>query len=112
MRLVSGSHKMSRSLHLLPESSVYIEALIGFSHLFNPDGLNHTSLSQGSVLETVPRVAVVGGTYIPRRGEGLGASECLGPACRLTGDCILLMTSSNNNKKGRIYLQNQKLINE
>ena len=44
--------KTSTSLHLLARIlKVYIEALIGFSHIHNPHGLNNTLLSQGCVLE-------------------------------------------------------------
>ena len=48
---------------------VYIEALTGFSHIFNPDSLNNTLLSQGCILGVSPTVGMVGGMCIPRAGE-------------------------------------------
>ena len=43
---------MSRSLHLPVEIlKVWVEALMGFSHLSHPRGLNNTLLTQGHVLE-------------------------------------------------------------
>ena len=51
-RLVLGSWKTSRSLQSRARLlKVYIEALPVFSHIFNPDGLNDTLLSQGYILE-------------------------------------------------------------
>ena len=45
-----GSHKTSSSQHLpIRILKVYTEALIGFGHIFGPDGLNNTSLSQSCV---------------------------------------------------------------
>ena len=49
---------------------VYKQALMGFCHIHSPEGLNGTLLSQGCILETSPCVGVVGGTYVPRTGEG------------------------------------------
>ena len=43
-----------------------IEALLGFSHVASPDGLNNTLLSQDRILETAPTMETVGGIYIPR----------------------------------------------
>ena len=68
---------------------------MGLSHILCPDVLNNTSLSQGCVLETAPTVGTVGRTYIPRAGEGNGASDCPGPAHRATSGHILSMSSSN-----------------
>lgn len=63
-RLVSGSCKMSRSL---PSPArilgVYVEALVGFSHMYCPGGLNTTSLSQGCVLEMAPAIGTGGRMY-------------------------------------------------
>ena len=50
---------------------VYIEALMRFSHIYSPDGLNKTSISQGFVLEVASKMRTVGGTYIARTGEGV-----------------------------------------
>ena len=70
-RLLSGSCKMSRSLP--PPArilGVYIEALVGFSLMYRPDGLNTTSLSQGCVLEMAPAMGTGGRMheYVPRTG--------------------------------------------
>lgn len=52
MRLVLGSCKINSSLHLPSRIlKVFIEALNGLSHIYYPDALNNTLLSQGSVLE-------------------------------------------------------------
>ena len=54
MRLVLGSCNMSRSLHSPARIlKVYTEALTGFSHIFSPDGLNNTLLSQCFILENI-----------------------------------------------------------
>ena len=51
-RLVLDGRKMSRSpCSPARISKVYIEAVIGFSHVSSTDGLNNTLLSQGCVLE-------------------------------------------------------------
>ena len=79
---------------------VYLESLTGFSHVYCPDGLNNTLLSQGCifVLEMTPVMQMVGRTYIPRMGEvwGWGAFDCLGPALRSTCSHVLSTTSSNS----------------
>ena len=84
---------MSKSLHLPTRIlKVYIEALTGFSHLFSPDGLINTSLSQGCITETDPKVEMVSKTYIPRTGKWVrGHSNCLGPAGMLTCGLTLSM---------------------
>lgn len=48
-----------------PPESVYGEALTGFSHIFNPDGLN-TLLSSRPCPWKAPTVGTLGGVYIPR----------------------------------------------
>ena len=69
-RPLLGGWKMSRSvpppIWIL---KVYIEALTGFSHVYGPDSLNNTLLSQGCVTQTALAVAIVGGMSIPRTGE-------------------------------------------
>lgn len=52
MRLVLGSHKTGRTSQ--PPTrflKVYIEALMGFSHVYSPSGLNDTVISEDCVLE-------------------------------------------------------------
>lgn len=52
MRLVLGNYKLSRSLH--PSTRIlraYTEVLMGFSHAYSPDGLNHTWLFPGCIFE-------------------------------------------------------------
>ena len=54
MRLVIDGPKRSRSPYTLTRIlKVYIEALTGFSHITNPDGLNNTVFSQGCILESI-----------------------------------------------------------
>lgn len=55
-------------------TSVYAEALMGFSHVHHPDGPDRTFLSQGYVLEAASIVGMVGRVYIPKTGVGEGAS--------------------------------------
>lgn len=43
--LVLGGHKIHTALHRPTRIKVYGEDLTGFSHIFNPDGLNNTLLS-------------------------------------------------------------------
>lgn len=53
IRLVLGDCKMSKFLHLPARIlKVYIDTLMGFSHVYYPDDLNNISLSQVCVLET------------------------------------------------------------
>lgn len=52
-RLVLGSGRTSRSPHLPTRVfKVYRETLMGFSHLFSPDGLSNTLPSQGFILDS------------------------------------------------------------
>ena len=60
---------MSRSPYLPARIlEVYIEALTGFSHVYCPDGLSNTILSQGYLLVIAPTVGTMGREYIPRTG--------------------------------------------
>ena len=52
---------------------VYIEVLMGFSHLYHPDVVKHTLLSQGCILEADPMIEIVGKICIPMRGEGISS---------------------------------------
>ena len=61
----------------------HIEALTGFSHVYRPDGLNITLLSEGCIPAMTPAMKMVARTYIPRRREW-GVSNCLGAAHRST----------------------------
>lgn len=101
IRLVLGGCKMSRSLHLPTRVlRVYIEALMGFSHIQSPDGLNNILFSQGYILEMAPTMGTVSRTYIPRRGERLRSLQfpnCLSPAWGSTRGHVIKMTSSNKN---------------
>lgn len=93
-----GSHKMNRSLHILPSIlRVYIEALKGFSHIFSPDGLNNRAHSRGCALEVAPCVGLVGRAHSPRTewgGGGVGAPSCPGPAWGSVSSLAFWMTSS------------------
>ena len=84
-RLVLCAHKVSRSLHSPARIfKVYIEDLIGFGHMYCPDGLN-VFLSQDHVLGTAPPMGMVDRRYIPRMGQGVGGRESLIAPVQLTG---------------------------
>lgn len=68
---------------------------MGFNHVHSPDDLNHMLISQGCILETALTVRIVGRMYIPRTGEGWGASEGPRSALRSTSCHGLSMTFSN-----------------
>lgn len=63
-----GILKMSRSLTQPTRIlKVYVKALVGFSHIFCPDGLSNNILfSQSFILGTAPTVGMVGRMYILR----------------------------------------------
>ena len=46
----------------------HTEALTGFSHVYRPDGLNTTLLSEGCIPAMTPAMKMVARTYIPREG--------------------------------------------
>lgn len=87
---------MSRSPHP-PTGILKIMSLSGFRHIFSPDGLNNTLLSQGYVLETATSMGIVGDTHVPRMG---GSSDCLSPADRSTWGHILSVNSFNRYLEG------------
>lgn len=76
---------------------VYIEVLPGFSHVYHPNGLNNTLLSQRYIFETAPGVGLVSRIYIPRtRGQGWwGAFDDPGPAHGPISNHVLFVTSSS-----------------
>ena len=47
---------------------IYIEALMGFSHIYYPDGLTTTSLSQGCMLETASAIRLGAEWTFPGQG--------------------------------------------
>lgn len=59
------------SLSLVRILAVYTEALMEFSHLDPPDGLN-IFLSQGYILGMAPSAGRVGSVHIPKEGKGKG----------------------------------------
>lgn len=72
-RLVSGSHRTSRSPH--PPTriwKVYVEGLMGFDHRYNPEDLNNTLLSQGCVLSNS---STYGNSGQNRHWKGRAGSE-------------------------------------
>lgn len=75
---------------------VYKQALMGFCHIPSPEGLNGTLPSQGCILETSPSVGMVGGTYVPRTGEGVRNLWLPVSSSRVNQQHILSMTSSNS----------------
>lgn len=95
MRLVLGDHKTNRSSHLPAKIlKVYIEVLMGFSHIFRPDGLNNTLLSMLHFIKQLPvwqqwTECIFQG----QRREGM--SECPGPAPVLTSYHVLSIMPSS-----------------
>ena len=70
MMLILGSHKMSRSPPLTTRIlKVYIEALMGFSHMYYPDGCSNTLVSQGSVLGAASSAGKASRKHILRTGK-------------------------------------------
>lgn len=103
-RLVLG-YKMSRCPPQAPGFlKIYREAFIGFSHMHHPYGLNHTCSLKAASLKTLPPVGTVGRVYIPRTGEGRGASNCPGSVLGSTCGHILSMTSFNKTHPGKSIL--------
>ena len=70
------------------------EALLGFSHVYCPDGYNNTCSLKAASLKRGFTMGRVGGTFQGQR-KRFGAFDCLGPAHGSPGGHILLMTSSN-----------------
>lgn len=66
---------------------------MGFNHI-EVASTTHGILKAAS-LNPVPTVGMMGKPYIPKTGEGEGASTCPDPAQGSTSDHILSMTSSN-----------------
>ena len=66
---------------------VYIETLIGFSHVHSLDGLSNTLLSQGCILETAPRVGIVG-IFQGQWGVGWAEEHRIGQV-QLTGQPVV-----------------------
>ena len=97
MRIVLGGLK-TRSLHLTSRIlKVYTEGLPGFIHIFSPDGLNNTFLSQVHILQR-PSLWQQWAEYtFQGQGMGCGGFDCPGQVLRLTGGHIFLITSSNTN---------------
>ena len=96
LRLVLDDCKMSRSPHpSIRILKVYVEALTGFSHVFSPDGLNKTVLSQELSLKCLRLWESWVGCTFQEQGRGWGTSDCLGSALGSAGGHVLLMTSPN-----------------
>lgn len=102
---VGGGLNKQRNLHrgglsLVAERQVYIhthqilkvwiEALTGLSHIYCPDVLNTTSLSQAVSLRQLLGAGKVGRTHIPRMGSRW-ASNCWGSAHGSTSSHISTM---------------------
>lgn len=72
--LVLAGYKMSKSLY--PPArilNICIEALPGFSHVIDPNGLNNTILSAGYVLEMAAPME----WWAKHQSQGRGGSEDL-----------------------------------
>lgn len=90
LRLVLGScARWADICTRLPESKVSTEASTGFSHC-TVQRVSAPPCSLKAVsLETASTVGTVGRMYIPRTGEGKGASSWLGPVHRSTSGHML-----------------------
>ena len=76
-RLALGGHKTSWLLH--PPAwiiKVYIETLIKFNHIYYPDGLNNTLLSEDCGFEATPTVGTVGRMSLQVQRRVWGATDC------------------------------------
>ena len=110
VRLVLGGSKTSRSLHLPTRIwKVYIEALMGFGHVFYPDGLNNALLFQGCVLETALTVGTVGRIYITRTGIACGGSDCQASACGPNTCHILSISFSKRMRRVKLKRKAQQI---
>ena len=87
IEFVLGSHKTSKSSH---SASRILKVLIGLSHIYHPNDLNDTLLSQGCLLETAPNVGTVG---VSPRTLGVGEESFIepGPACRSTSNHVWVL---------------------
>ena len=57
----------ARYLAPVQNLKIYVEAFLGFSHRFSPDGLNNNLLSQGHVLEN--------GSYCGHSGQNVYSKD-------------------------------------
>lgn len=72
MGLLLGHHMRHRSLH--PSARIfeaYIEDLTGSGHIFSPDSLNNTFISQSRILGAASCVEIVDRMYILRTGNSV-----------------------------------------
>ena len=95
MMLAFSSSKIARWVDLgtcRTILEVYREALTGFSHIFCPDGLNHTLLSQDCILETSSHCRNVGWNVHSKDRGGVRSPPIA--RVQLSGH-VLSMTSSN-----------------
>lgn len=73
-------------------SKAYREALVGFSHMFNPEGLiPHCSPKAVCPWKWSP-LEIVGRTHVSGPGRTRGASDYPQPASRSTSSHIILLT--------------------
>lgn len=95
-RLVLAGHQMSRPPHLPPRTfKVHREASTGISLILG-SSIN-TLFSQGYILGTAPAAGMVGGTYVPRTGEGVGNLPLPGIRLGSISSHVLSMNFSNTN---------------
>lgn len=97
-----GNHK-NRFPH--PPTGIWkvsMEALLGFAHIFRPDGLS--SILQ-SHLENGSRCGNSGQKGHSKDRAGRGASHCQDPDLGLTGGHILSITSSDKSLLGNKYFR-------
>ena len=98
IRFVLSGHKSSRFPHLLIRTiEVYLKCLTLFSRSHIPFQIASTLHFYFKIacLEQLLGAGKARWKHIPRNGRGWGASNCPGPAHRLTADQVFLMASSN-----------------
>ena len=100
-KLVLGGFKVSRSPHLPTRIlKAYREALTASGHVFSPDGLSTTLLSQGCVLKKSCHGGNGGWNVHIHCKDRAGSEEppIAQSTCRSASNHVLWMNSSNNAK--------------
>ena len=87
----------------------HIEALTGFSHVYRPDGLNITLLSEGCIPAMTPAMKMVARTYIPRGGSEESPIAWVQLTDQPTGSHALLMEDQSMLEPGRHSFSSRKL---
>ena len=104
-----GRYKVNRPPYLPARILKFdIEALLGFSHVVSPDGLNNTLISQDCILETSPTTGTMGRIYITRTGIACGGSDCQDSASGPTTCLILSISFSERTRRVKLKRKDSK----